>query len=81
MALTNAERQKRFRDRRKVSAKPVPTKSPQDRRPRYRRWTDAVEVLVRLQQEYRDWYDVVPETRHDAAPGELLALIGTLDLS
>ena len=81
MALTNAERQNRFRDRRKALAKPVPAGSPQDRRPRYRRWTDAVETLVRLQQEYRDWYDMVPETLHDSATGELLDIICTLDLS
>ena len=39
------------------------------------------ETLVRLQQEYRDWYDMVPETLHDSATGELLDIICTLDLS
>ena len=80
MALTNAERQKRFRDRRKAAAKPIRPAS-RDRRTRHKRWTDAVETLVRLQEEYQDWYDALPETLHDTGTGERLEIICELDLS
>ena len=81
MALTNAERQKRFRDRRKAAAKPIRSGPPVDRRPRHQRWTDAVDTLVRLQEEYRDWYDALPEAFHDTTTGERLEAICDLDLS
>ena len=53
MALTNAERQRRFRERR-AAGEPVRTVAgartpPKDRRPRPKQWTDAVAVLRRLQ--------------------------------
>ena len=55
MALTNAERQRRFRERR-AAGEPVRTvavsRTPKDRRPRPKQWTDAVAVLRRLQGEY-----------------------------
>ena len=81
MALTNAERQRRFRNRRKAAAKPIRPGAPIDRRPRHRRWTDAVETLIRLQEECRDWHDALPEALHDTTTGERLGIICDLDLS
>ena len=51
MALTNAESQRRFRERR-AAGEPVRTVAvartpPKDRRPRPKQWTDAVAVLRR----------------------------------
>ena len=70
MALTNAERQRRFRERRAVG-EPVRTVAvartpPKDRRPRPKRWTDAVDQLRTLQAEYQAWRDGLPRV-----PGRL----------
>ena len=35
--------------------------SRQDRRSRSQRWNDAVQVLLDLQEEYREWLDELPE--------------------
>ena len=63
--MTNAERQRRYRERR-AAGEPVRTfQRPKDRRrPRPKRWTDAVAELRTLQAEYETWRDQLPE-----APG------------
>ena len=53
MGLSNAERQRRFRDRRKEQRPRIHYRRPQDRRSRPQRWRDAVQTLVDLQAEYR----------------------------
>ena len=63
MALTNAERQRRFRERRRaaVPVKPRPERPPRPK-PRPARWTAAVAELRQLQAEYEAWRDQLPES-------------------
>jgi hypothetical protein len=81
-ALTNAERQARYRARRAVaqpSSRPRPDRSPL-RRTRLQRWRAAVAELVALQAEYAGWFDALPEPLRDGATGEALQAIVDLDL-
>ena len=84
MPLTGAERQRLYRERR-AKDEPVrryvdvvKTKRRGPSRPRV--WTDAVEMLQELQQEYRDWYENMPEPLKSSALGEKLEAICELDL-
>lgn len=52
MTLTNAERQRRYRERQKEHRPAVHYRRPQDRRSRPARWRDAVQTLLDLQAEY-----------------------------
>ena len=83
MALTNAERQRRFRERR-AAGEPVRTvavaRTPKDRRPRPKQWTDAVAVLRRLQGEYEAWRDGLPESLADSRTAALLEGVCDVDL-
>ena len=78
MALSNAERQRRYRARRK-GAMPAP---PRPRRPpsRTHRWRTAVATLLELQEDYRERLDNLPETLRDAPYGLRLQAIDELDL-
>ena len=49
MALTNAERQRRYRERRKARQPQARVRRPRDRRSRPQRWQDAVRTLLDLQ--------------------------------
>ena len=83
MALTNAERQRRFRERR-AAGEPVRTvavaRTPKDRRPRPKRWTDAVDQLRTLQAEYQAWRDGLPESLAGSRTAELLEGVCDVDL-
>ena len=81
-ALSNAERQARYRARRQAEQPPakVRYRSPPDRRTRARRWHDAVARLVALQTEYTAWYDALPDSLRDSATAEALQAIVELDL-
>src|SRR5690242_12272846 len=81
-ALSNAERQARYRARRQ-SLQPMPEvryRRPQDRRSRPQRWNDAVAVLLSLQAEYSIWFDALPESLRDTPTGQALQAIAELDL-
>ena len=54
MGLSNAERQRRHRERLKAGQSPdrVRYRRPKDRRSKARRWSDAVQELIDLQAEY-----------------------------
>jgi hypothetical protein len=78
-ALTGAERQARYRARH-AGMPIVRYRRPADRRSRPQRWHDAVAELVALQEEYRDWFDALPEATRDGATGEALQAILDLDL-
>jgi hypothetical protein len=80
MALTNAERQRRYRQRRQKQEPLIRYRRPQDRRSRPQRWTEAVETLRTLQEEYREWLDNLPETLQDSPLAEKLEAVCTLDL-
>ena len=54
MALSNAERQQRYRERRQARQPRVRYVRPRDRRSRPQRWAEAIETLRELQAEYQD---------------------------
>ena len=81
MALTAAEKQRRYRERRATGTPSVHYRRPGDRRSRPQRWSDAVATLIALQEEYAAWHDRLPESLHDTALGEKLEAITGLDLS
>ena len=79
MGLSNAERQQRYRDRRKEQQPRIHYRQPQDRRSRPQRWRDAVQTLVDLQAEYQDWLDNLPEGLQGTAAAEKLEAICEYD--
>ena len=82
MALTNAERQRRFRERRRAAVPVKPrTERPAARpKPRPARWTAAVAELRQLQAEYEAWRDQLPESLADSRTAELLEGVCDVDL-
>ena len=82
MALTNAERQRRFRERRRaaVPVKQRPARPAARPKPRPARWTAAVAGLRQLQAEYEAWRDQLPESLADSRTAELLEGVCDVDL-
>jgi len=80
--LSNAERQARFRACHQTPVPPAVTRTrrPIDRRPRPRRWHDAVDELLALQAAYAAWYEALPDTLQGTATAEALQAIIDLDL-
>jgi len=72
-ALSNAERQAGYRSRHQAPDPSVVirTRRPVDRRPRPRRWHDAVAELVELQATYAAWLEA-----HPSVPRRLAAWDG-----
>ena len=81
MALTNAERQARYRERRQAGESRVRYRRPAERRSRPQRWDDAVRSLLALQDQYRAWRDALPASLAGSATAELLEQVCELDLS
>jgi hypothetical protein len=80
-ALSNAERQARYRGRHKQAASVVVVRrKPADRRPRPQRWHDAVAELATLQEAYAAWLEALPLSLQDTATAEALQAIVDLDL-
>src|SRR6266849_1642516 len=77
-ALSNAQRQARYRARR---AAPKPLPAIPFRRPpsRPQRWHAAVTELIALQAEYAVWYDALPESLQSSPTAEALRAIVELD--
>jgi hypothetical protein len=80
-AMTDAERQARYRAARTAGAPVIRTRRPADHRSRSRRWNDAVAELTWLQAEYDAWLQNLPENLQDTATAEALRAISELDLS
>ena len=80
--MSNAERQARYRARHRAPepAPPVRGKRSTVRRPRPRRWHDAVAELLDLQKAYATWLDALPESLRCTATAEALQAIVDLDL-
>jgi hypothetical protein len=80
--LSNAERQARYRARRKAdqTAPVVRCRRPVDRRSRSQLWNDMVAGLLALQAEYTAWYDVWPDSLRDTPTAAALQAIVDLDL-
>jgi hypothetical protein len=81
-ALSNAERQARYRARRRAQQlqATIRRRPAADRRSRAKRWQDAVAELLTLQAEYAAWSDALPESLRDSATAEALQEIIGLDL-
>ena len=80
MALSHAERQRRYRERRKAQQTPVHYRRPRDRRSRPQRWRDAVEALRELQEDYQEWLDHLPDNLQSTALAEQLDEVCSLGL-
>jgi hypothetical protein len=80
-AMTDAERQARYRAARMAGVPVIHTRRPADHRGRARRWTDHVAGLVEAQVEFVTWLESLPESLQDSATAEALRAICELDLS
>jgi len=83
VALTDAQRAKRYRERRREGVPSVAYRRPADRRSRPQRWADAVATLGNLLDEYEAWREAMPEALREGATGErideLLELRGLVE--
>lgn len=81
-ALSNAERQARYRTRQAEQAGSIIRyRRPADRRTRPQRWNDAVAELLALQANYAAWADALPDVLRETATAETLQAIVELDLT
>ena len=80
-AMTDAERQARYRAAHAAGAPIIRTRRPADHRSRAKRWDDDVAGLVKAQIEYAAWLDSLPDSLQDSATAEALHAICDLDLS
>jgi hypothetical protein len=81
-ALSNAERQARWRAKHPAPAPSVVIRArrPVDRRSRIQRWRDATGELVDIQADCAAWLDALPESLRETATAEALQAIVDLDL-
>ena len=80
MALTNAEKQRRYRARLREGDRPVRYRRPQERRSNPQRWRDAVAALVQLQEHYGEWLESLPESLHGTPLGAKLRVLSEVEL-
>jgi urease accessory protein UreF len=95
-AMTDAERQARYRAARAAGAPVVRIRRPAERadrwmqhrsasrpdhRGRARRWNEAVAILTELQGQYAAWLERLPDNLRDSATAEALQAICDLDLT
>ena len=80
-AMTDAERQARYRAARGAGSPVIRIRRPADHRGRARRWTDHVAGLVEAQVEFAEWLDSLPDNLQDSATADALRVICDLDLS
>jgi hypothetical protein len=80
-AMTDAERQARYRAARAAGPAVIRTRRPADHRSRARRWDDTVAELIKLQAEYDAWLQSLPDNLQETATAEALQAISELDLS
>ena len=72
MALTPAERQRRYRERRNAGEPVRAFQRPKDRRPRPARWAAALAELRTLQAEYQAWQANLPTALAGSRTAELI---------
>ncbi len=80
MAMTNAERQRRYRQRRQAQQPVARPQQPQKRGSRTLRWQEAARTLRELQGEYEVWLDNLPDSLRDTRMGEKLEHVCSLEL-
>ena len=71
----------RYRERRKAGESRIRYRRTADWRSRPQQWNDAVQTLLALQDQYREWRDALPESLAGSATAELLEQVCDLDLS
>ena len=81
MALSHAHRQWWDPERRQAQEPRGRSRRRHDRRARPQRWTEAVETLQELQEQYHEWLQSLSASRPDAALAEKLRAICALDLA
>ena len=81
MTLSNAQRQWWDPERRPAQQPRGRALRRHDRRGRPQRWTEAVETLQELQEQYHEWLQSLPASHHDAALAAKLRAICALDLT
>jgi hypothetical protein len=80
-ALTNAERQARYRDRLQAPPPPLIIRPCQPaRRSRAKRWNDALAEMFAVQTECATWFEALPESLRDSATATALQEMIELDL-
>ena len=72
MALSDAERAARYRERRKAGEKPVRYRRPADRRSKPKQWDDAVGTLLDILDHCQDWRDRLPPGLADSPTADRL---------
>jgi hypothetical protein len=80
-AMTDAERQARYRAARAAGVPVMRIRRPADRRGLLRRWNDACAELTDLQARYAAWLESLPDNQQDSATAEALRAIADLDLA
>ncbi len=82
-AMSNAERQARYRARHSMRPAPAQTRThrPTDRRSRPQRWREAVTELLTLQAEYAGWLTALPKSLQESPTADVLEAIVDLDLT
>jgi hypothetical protein len=80
-AMTDAQRQARYRAARATGTALIRTRRPLDHRSRAKRWSDNVAALVASQNEYAAWLESLPDNLQDGATAEALQAICDLDLT
>ena len=80
-AMTNAERQARYRAAHATGAPVIRMHRPVDHRSRAQRWNDNVAGLVLAQAEYAAWLESLPESLQESAIADALRAIVDLDLT
>ena len=80
-AMTDAERQARYRAARAANQPIIRIRRPVDRRSLLKRWDDARTELSELQCHYAAWLESLPENPRESATAEVLRAIVELDLS
>jgi len=80
-AMTDAERQARYRAARATGKPIIRLRRALDHRGRAQRWNDHVAGLVEAQIEYAAWLESLPDNLRDSPLAEALQAICDLDLS
>jgi hypothetical protein len=81
VALSNAERQARYRAKRLTVQPPLAIKRPAAaRRSRSKRWNDALAEMSAVQAECAAWFEALPESLRDSATAAALQEMIDLDL-
>jgi hypothetical protein len=80
-AMTEAERQARYRATRAAGRPVIRTRRPADRRSRIQRWNDALAELAASQAEYAAWLEALPDNQQDSATAEALRAVCDIDLA